>query len=407
MLFASAQRFESPSLLRDHPAVAYLKTPPQDPVSALGQRLESGDLTLRYEPANGYLRSVLDALGISTTSQLLVFSKTSFQAPRITPANPRALFFNDSVAVGWVRGGEVLELMAQDPRQGTMFYTLQQDPAAPRLQRNASCLSCHTSEATAYVPGWFLGSVFPAPDGTTTYGPAYTTDHRMPFMLRWGGWYVTGSHAIERHQGNAVVTNPSDLAAMVTPATLHVDSLEDRFDRTGYPGQFSDIVALLVLEHQATMHNLITRAGWEARAALAASRGPSDTIADLVNYLLFVDEAPLSGPVAGRSGFAAWFSAQGPRDSKGRSLRDFDLTSRLMRYPCSYLIYSPAFDALPDDVRSAVYARMWQVLSGADAGPRYSTLSATDREAVIEILSETKPGLPAYFKPASPASSAE
>jgi hypothetical protein len=394
----SGQRLPA-ALLRNHPAISYERAPVSNAVSQLNARLRTGEVTLESNGPSGYLESLLKVLHIPVESQVLVFSKTSFQAPRINPKNPRAIFFNDTVSVGWVRGGAVLELMVQDPKQGAIFYTLEQtQTGAPQFERNDTCASCHTSDATQNVPGPFVGSVFPGVDGITMYGPAYTTDHRSPFELRWGGWYVTGTHTATRHMGNAVATDPSDLAAMVTPATVHVTNLEGRFDMAGYLSPHSDIVALLVLEHQAQMLNLITRTGWEARTGAAdAGRTLDQAAAQLVDYMLFVDEAPLPGPVTGTSSFAAAFNATGRRDSRGRSLRDLDLTRRLLKYPCSYLIYSEPFDAMPLSAKALVYARLWEVLSGRERGERYNVLSAADRQAILEILRETKTDLPEYF----------
>ena len=408
LALVSGQVKPSPSLLRSHPAITYQKPTGNDPVARLDKRLETGEVRLEANGPSGYLTSVLAALDVPISSQVLVFSKTSFQAPRINPGNPRAIYFNDTVAVGWVRGGEVLEFVAHDPRQGNVFYTLSQSPnGTPRFQRNDSCVSCHTSDATLNVPGWFIGSVFPGEDGTTQYGPAYTTDHRSPFDVRWGGWYVTGTHKAERHMGNAVVHDSGNLAAMVTPESVHVTSLDGRFDRTGYLSPHSDLVALLVLEHQAQMGNLITRLGWETRIGKEAGRSLRTAAEEFVDYLLFLNEAPLPGPIAGTSGFAAGFAAKGPRDSRGRSLRELDLGARLMKYPCSYMIYSEPFDALPDAAREAVYQRMWEILSGQEKAPEYATLTGADRQAILEILRETKPDLPDYFFPDRPVSAAK
>jgi hypothetical protein len=396
---AVSGQLRHPSLLRNHPAIGYASTPTRDAISELNRKVVSGELTLEADGPSGYLRSVLDALDIPVESQILVFSKTSFQAPRIGPKNPRAIYFNDTVSVGWVRTGEVLEFAAQDPALGTIFYTLSQEPdRAPRFERNDSCVSCHSSEATHYIPGMFVGSVFPGVDGTTMYGPAYTTDHRKPFDIRWGGWFVTGTHSADRHMGNAVATDSTDLGAMITPATVHVSSLDGRFDMTGYPSPHSDLVALLAIEHQAEMLNLITRIGWEARiGAGEAGRPLTAAAAELVDYLLFVDEAPLPGPIAGTTAYATNFAKHGPRDRKGRSLRDLNLQDRLLKYPCSYLIYSEPFDALPAAAKAAVYERMWEVLSGKDRSAPYLRLTPADRQAVIEILRDTKDDLPAFF----------
>jgi hypothetical protein len=394
-----AGQLRHPSLLRNHPAIKYESTPTTDAVAELNRKLQSGAMRLEADGPSGYLKAVLQALDVPVESQMLVFSKTSFQAPRINPKNPRAIYFNDTVAVGWVRGGDVLEFVAQDPTQGSVFYTMSQSPtAAPQFQRNDTCVACHASEATNYVPGMFVGSVFPGADGTTMYGPAYTTDHRTPFEIRYGGWFVTGTHRAERHMGNAIALDSTNLAAMVTPQTVHVTDLAGRFDMTGYPSPHSDLVALIVLEHQAKMLSLLTRVGWEARiGSKEAGRSIDQAAAELVDYLLFVDEAPLPGPIAGTSAFADRFQALGPRDRRGRSLRDLSLTERMLKYPCSYLIYSAPFDGMPPQAKAAVYARMWQVLSGAETDARYDRLTAADRRAIVEILRDTKEDLPAYF----------
>jgi len=393
-----AGQLQHPTLLRNHPAIRYDSTPAKDAVAKLNERLQSGEVTLERRGPSGYLQSVLEALHVPVESQLLVFSKTSFQAPKIGPKNPRAIYFGDTVAVGWVRGGEVLEFVAQDPTQGSVFYTLTQANDKPVFERNDSCVSCHASEATHYVPGMFIGSVFPGVDGTTMYGPAYTTDHRSPFEIRWGGWFVTGTHHATRHMGNAVAKDPADLMSMITPESVHVTSLEGRFDPTGYLSLNSDLVALVTIEHQAKMLNLFTRVGWEARIGEKESgRTIDQAAAELVDYLLFVDEAPLPGPITGTTKFAENFPAKGPRDSRGRSLRDLNLETRLLRYPCSYLIYSEPFDAMPAKARTAVYARMWEILSGQERDQRYAVLTPADRRAILEILSETKPDAAAFF----------
>jgi len=304
-------------------------------------------------------------------SQIAVFNPDSAQRARINPQNPRTLFFNDHVAVGWVRGGYI-ELAAQDPRQGVVFYVL--DPTSPSASftRREDCLSCHYSYSTAGVPGMLARSE-----------DQFTVDHTLPLERRWGGWYVTGNAGAIRHLGTSVEAN---------------------IDNTAYLSTHSDIVALLVFEHQMHMMNLLSRIGWEARVAMAPAERQFDapvsvTVAarEVVDYLLFVDEAPLSDTVAGSSGFAEQFAAAGPRDRQGRSLRQLDLRQRLMRYPCSYMIYADVFDALPETAKDAIYRRMWQVLSGAEHDGKYARLSLDDRRAIVEILRETKAGLPEYF----------
>ena len=205
--------------------------------------------------------------------------------------------------------------------------------------------------------------------------------------------------------GNAIVTDENQPELAVRPDTLNLNSLKGKFDTDAYLSPYSDIVALMVFEHQMHIMNLFTRLGWQARYALSVTaKGVVEqqylrkTTDDLVDYMLFVDEAPLANAIHGASGFAEKFSAEGPHDSQGRSLRQLDLERRLMRYPCSYMIYSQAFDALPTEARRAVYDRMWQILSGKDKRQKYARLSLADRRAVVEILRQTKKGLPAYFQ---------
>jgi hypothetical protein len=404
VLAVSAQRRDVYVESRDHSAIAYSSAPTTDAVAALNARLAAGDVALTFDETSGYLRALLRALEVPVESQMLVFSQTSFQAPLININNPRAVFFNDAVAVGYVRGGRILEVSAQDPRQGVIFYELLQDrAAAPRLTRNDQCLACHLSWETLGVPGLTVQSVYPLPD-ELSYANGFTTIHGSPLEQRWGGWWVTGDHGGASHMGNIPVM-PADKgrAALANP-TAPLASLDGLVDLSGYPSAQSDVVALMVLAHQTHMVNLITRTGWEARLA-AASPGREagarvvEAARDLVDYLLFVDEAPLVGRMTGGSGFAEVFTSHGPRDSQGRSLRDLDLELRLFRYACSYMIYTPAFDALPSAAKDAVYGRLWEVLSGREAGARYQTLSLENRRAIVSILRETKRGLPDYFQP--------
>ena len=416
----SGQRAPALATQRDHPAIQYATRPPTDRIAALARRMASGDVKLAFNRDHGYLAAILEALGIPVASQVVVFSETSVQAELITPKNPRALFFDDGVAVGWVRGAETLELAAHDPQQGVIFYTLdQRQSVTPRLVRQTSCLTCHLSQNTQNVPGMLTFTTQSIPQDKYSYASGFQTDHRTPIPERWGGWFVTGQ-AGGLHLGNTEV--PQSLrpptGAALRPRAL--DSLKGVIDLRGFPSEHSDVVALMMLEHQATMTNLLTRVGWEARIAeykptgvrpstslgagpstpLGPGRAPdalNDAVVELVDYLLFVDEAPLPAGMRGSSGFATAFSARGQRDAKGRSLRDLDLQSRLLKYPCSYMVYSPAFEALPDKAKTVVYDRMWRVLSGQVTGEPYTRLSLADRRAIVEILRATRPGLPAFF----------
>jgi hypothetical protein len=396
----------------DHPAVAYTTGAVHNAVADLDDRLRRGALKLSFDPTSGYLRALLTALQVPLDSQTLVFSQGSMQARQISPTNPRAVYFNDTVAVGWVRGADVLELAAQDAGQGTVFYTLRQQAAAsPRFERENRCLECHLTWDTMGVPGFQVLSTFQMSDDPNAYAAGLVSDHRTPFDDRWGGWYVTGQPGTSEHRGNVPVVVSAAELQKPRRAAPQLSSVAGRFDTHGFPSEHSDVVALMVLEHQSRMANLLTRVGWETRVALAAPTPPSpnaaksrtlparvrEAITDLVDYLLFVDEAQLPSHVVGSSGFTQRFSAMGPKDSRGRSLRQLDLERRLFRYPCSYMIYAPAFDALMPEAKAAIYERLWTILSGAERDRRYERLSAADRRAIIEILRDTKSDLPAYF----------
>ncbi len=392
--------------------INYQKSQPHDAITDLQSKIDRGEVHLKYEGRSGYLLSVLQALHVSVSSQMLVFSKTSFQRDLISPQRPRALYFNDRVYVGWVQGGDYVELSSVDPQLGTVFYLLpQQVTTQPKfVRRTDECLQCHDSGQADGVPGNLMRSVYPAGDGNPIL-PAgtYTTSDESPLSERWGGWYVTGTHGLQRHMGNMVFHNEATADKSDLSQGANVTNLDKLIDTTPYLSRHSDIVALMVAEHQTQTQNLITRANYGTRQALLYERQlnkdlnrPADYRSDsvtsringvcerLLKGILFVGEAKLTAPIAGTSGFAERFATYGPRDSKGRSLRDFDLHHRLFKYPCSYQIYSAAFDGLPDEAKSRVYQRLEEVLTGKETSPDYSHLSPSDRKAILEILRDTK-----------------
>jgi hypothetical protein len=406
LVFSLPQQFTASI---EDPAIGYSTRPVHDPVARLNQRISANEVQLSLGGPSGYLRSVLAALDIPVSSQVLVFSETSLQAKYINKTNPRALYFNDSVAVGWVPGTNSLELAAQDPEQGIIFYQLPQTPQEkPQFVRETECLQCHLGPFSGGVAGLVVMSMLPLSDDPNEYAQGWGVDHRTPMEDRWGGWYVTAKQGPGRHLGNVPVhhVEKSYVRAAVTP---QLETVAGEFDAARYLSPHSDVVAHLVLNHQAATANLLIQLGWEAR--IAARGAAPDRAAELpdrvrglahqlVDYLLFVDEAPLPGKVEGSSRYAQEFSARGPRDSRGRSLRDFRLEQHLFRYPCSYMIYTEAFDALPEAAKAAVYERMWEILSGRETRQVYANrLSLAERKAVVEILRDTKKGLPGYFQP--------
>jgi hypothetical protein len=392
---------------RDHPAIQYSKRPTRDPIVRLNEAVEQGAVTLAFDALpRGYLASVLKAFDIPASSQTLVFSENSLQRSHISQRTPRAIYFNDTVSVAWAKGAETIEATALDPTQGVHFYSIpQKQGSKPQfIRRNADCLQCHLLPQTHGVPGVLTMSVLPLSDNKNDYAQGWEADHRTPIEDRWGGWYVTGSQVPAKHLGNVPVLHvpKSYVRAEAAPK---LTAGNDAFDTAAYLTPHSDVVALMVLNHQTRMTNLLTRLGWQSRIAVhdggktgALPAHVRDTAHELVDYMLFVDEFPLPSPVRGAPAFTKEFPSKGPRDSKGRSLRDLDLSQRLFRYPCSYMIYTEAFDALPAPAKTLVYERMWAVLSGAVKDADYAKLSAADRRAIVEILRETKKDLPANWQ---------
>ena len=394
----------------DDPAIQYAG-PVSDPIAHLEKGLESQKIKLDYAPNGwGYLPAVLKQLNINIDSQILVFSRTSIQTSHISPQTPRAIYFNDDTAVGFVQNGEVLELTSIDPKQGVILYTLDTEKTdRPEFARRDDCLRCHQGAPTMGIPGLIISSVHPITDAEAreSHGSAFITDDRTSFEERWGGWYVTGTSGSQVHLGNnPELTDPLNPGRASKEGTQNLTSLADRFNTSRYLASTSDMVALMTLEHQTRMNNLMTRIGWDARIALREGKGTLDPAArdrinpeieEMLGYMLFVDEAPLKQPVAGVSTFTKTFPERGPRDAKGRSLRDFDLQKRLFRYPLSFLIYGAAFDGLPDVVRERVYQRLYEVLTGKDTSKTFAGISAADRQAVLEIVRATKPNLPKYW----------
>ncbi len=382
----------------DDPAIQYGQRPAHDPVALLEQRLEKGQAKLEVAPNGwGYLPSVLKLLDVNPDSQALVFSKTSTQNERINPRTPRAVYFNDDVTVGFVQGSDVLELASLDPRQGVQLYVLV-TADKPTFAQSDGCIRCHQGAPTFGVPGLLISSVHPASQTREEHGHAFMTDDRTPLSERWGGWYVTGTTGSQTHLGNNTnLVDPVRSGGPSTAPTQNLTSLAGMFDTSKYLEPTSDIVALMTLEHQIRMTNLMIRIGWDARRGFPADK-LNPEIEEMLKYMLFADAAPLREPVKGVSTFTETFPKRGPRDPQGRSLRDFDLKTRLFRYPLSYMIYSAAFDGMPDKVRDRVYQRLYEILTGKDTSKTFANLSPESRRAILEIVRATKPNLPGYWR---------
>lgn len=382
--------------------VAYGTGTLTDPVSLLNEQLIQQKRELKFDTEWGYLREVLKQLQLPESSQLMVYSRTALNPRIINPDNPRVVYFNDDVYLGWVPGARSMELASIDPLRGTIFYELDLKASAkPRFVRSDRCLACHAGDSSLRVPGLLVRSFLTDDHGRPISGYSQIS-HDKPLEKRWGGWYVTGTHGDMLHLGNVFGretieefrTNPA-LRANLT----HVDQF---FDTTKYLSPDSDLVAHLVLDHQVHAHNLITRVSMEYQLGLE-----SDARQRLVRYLLFLDEAPLTAPVKGTSGYQDWFARQGKRDSQGRSLKDFDLKTRLFQYRLSYLIYTDGFQKMPAGPRLRILKDIYEFLNADD-----STLKAdwdvdpqnfplAERQVILQIVAETLDKLPEFWKTAA------
>ena len=395
----------------------------RDPIARLQAQLDAGEITLAHDSLLGYLPALQKTLHIPVSSQGLVFSRTSLQTDKITPWSPRAIYFNDDVYIGYVQESTFLEIAAVDPVRGAVFYTLSQEPRARPVfaRETTTCLMCHQSRtATGGVPGFMVISSIADRHGYPIVGvhDGSTTD-ATPLRQRFGGWYVTGTAGAAKHAGNVYsgklsheVTDKQGYRAQIDMTTESARTdLAGKFDPAPYLSAQSDIVALMVLVHQTVVHNLITavheaapdavfedsmsRANGRDTTARGNTGGPSARLRrdvdKLVRAMLFVGEAPFDGAVTGTTTFASDFVQVGPRDAAGRSLRNLDLEKRLFKYPLSFLIYSDSFNALPELAKGAVYRQLRDILTGADASAEFAHLSASDRTAILEILSATKP----------------
>ena len=408
----------------EYKAIGYDNTPTANPVARLFERLKTGDAKLDYKGGHGYLESLLKALDIDPDSQILVYSKTSLQYPHITARTPRAIYFNDDTYVGWVQGTTVVEIATTDDKLGTVFYTLDNEPNPSRLyeRQTSRCTACHDTYGNmgGGVPELLVRSTIVNVDGEKlreNYVLGNTSDD-TPFKVRWGGWYVTGQSGSQTHLGNMLIKEGDDASDLDADRHTDIDSLDELgfFDTRPYLRPTSDIVALMTLEHQLTVHNRITYVKFKAPVVLARMGHPEAAAAqswdalppdsqrvltrmlnNLVQSMLFVDAVKLTDPISGSPAFKARFEALGPRDAEGRSLRDFDLKTRLFRHRLSFLVYSEAFDTLPPYARDYVYRQFARILEGRDKSDTYAYLSDEERRETLDILAATKPDFRAYI----------
>jgi hypothetical protein len=392
------------------PPMRYSETAASDVLAKMAADSADGEIHVEGKTPLEKLRFVLRLLDVPEESQILVFSKTSKQNPLISPDNPRCLFFNENSYIGYVPGGDI-EVITHDPRLGVVFYMIRAGSAPDRMRvarQGSQCLSCHGSARTESVPGVLVRSVFPDESGQPLFSlGSFLIDHTSPMQERWGGYYVTGRSSLPHLGNRTFVETPQ----RVLPETaVQLDSVDGRIDTSRYLRATSDIVALMVLEHQCRVHNTLVAAGMNHRRmhwlqkSINPEADPDDgdvgRIADeaaarIADLLLFENEAPLGEDgIVGDTAFQDAFVKRFPQTTDGRSLAEFQLYSHLFKHRCSYMIYSEAFRSLPDRIRKSVIARLHHILTSKPAPGPHSDLGASSRKRIAAILSETLPGWP-------------
>lgn len=403
----------------------------QDPVAKLWQRMCRGTLKMDTTSPQAFLKQMLRELDVPMASQVMVFSKTSLQNALISPLTPRAIYFSEEVYLGWCQGG-MFELIGVDPVQGPQFYVMTFPYGRgekPELSTSENCFNCHEGSRTNGVKGMLVRSVYPADDGLPILSEgSFVTSHESPLSERWGGWYVTGRHGGDLHMGNATAHETTGGVVLDRKAGANVASLAKFISTEPYLTDTSDIVALMVLEHQCMMHNLITDAAKSTREAMARQHDlqkafgepvtdvPQGSAASvirshaekLVKHMLFCGEYGLKDDgVEGAPAFQEAFRRNRVETKEGRSLKDFQLLTRLFKHRCSYMIHSQSFEALPVQVKTEFYTRLGAVLRGEDATGDFAHLSASERGNIREILLETKPEAAAAWKSVAANASAQ
>lgn len=378
----------------------YWRRTPADQFTRLIADLESGRIATDLTSEKTFVRSLLKALGIPASSQLLVFSTTSLQLSLISTSNPRALYFNEDLYVGYVPGGRI-EVVSMDPELGGIYYIfdIPRDDRPLRIERSNRCMNCHAGAETHYLPGLLAKSVIPGPNRGSL--DSFRTDqigHGVPFAERFGGWYVTGDHSITNHLGNLTGRlSPEGLTKIPVPPGKV-------FDFGRYPAATSDILPHLLHEHQAGFVNRAVEASYRTRTYFHASKGTIDgeqsaeldkQSHQLARYLLFADEAPLPiGGVEGDAVFKENFARNRKAAKDGSALKDLDLRTRLFKYRCSYMIYSVVFQGLPPAMKERVYRRLNEALNADKPDPEYAYLSPAEKRTIRAILKETLSDLP-------------
>lgn len=382
----------------------YLERKPEDRFAHLMEKARQGEVRIDTSSDKAFLASLLTALDIPVSSQIMVFSASSLQSEIINPRNPRALYFNEDTYVGWVPGG-LVEIIAADPQLGPMFYVfnrLRLGGPVPDVQRSTKCMNCHAGNATRRVPGLIAESLLVSRAGSSL--ETYRHDvqgHQIPLELRFGGWHLTGEHHLTTHKAN-VMGVPQNGKNEIVPVE---------------PGQYSnlslhllptsDILPHLIHEHQLGFENRLVYAIYTMRQIKSENRSLPSAAAkaeieeraqELARYITFADEAkfPAKG-ITGDATYAADFLRDRRATRAGLSLKDLDMRTRIFKYRCSYMLYTDTWKQAPRELKERVYYHLALYLRDQpDAA--HGHLPPAERLAIRAILKETMNDLPAWWR---------
>jgi hypothetical protein len=408
----------------EYTLLGYEQAATNNRIARLIEQLANGSVQLEYQTERGYLDSLLAALDISPHSQTLVFSKTSLQYMAIDTDKPRAIYFNDDTYIGFVQNSAIIEVTTMDSKLGAVFYVFnnKRNEPEPFEREHQRCLVCHDSSGTAVggVPMLMaMSSIYSTNNQSLreVSGDKNVTD-KMPIAKRWGGWYVSGLHGKQTHLGNFRLPNAAALNDVDDYLLGNVSDLASAklLNTTPYPAGTSDIVALLLLEHQLTVQNQITYVKFKAPAVLnrlklldankaeswqavppTAQKVLTRMLDELVKVLLFVDAAPLTDSIQGAADFQASFYARQPQTTEVQALRQLNLKTRLFEHPLSYLLFSEQFTTLPPYAKDYVYQQLAAALTNNATSAKISHLSAEQRQALLRVLNATPNALTTYL----------
>jgi hypothetical protein len=393
--------------------IHYSATAPNDLTAQLQKQMDVGTLQLPRGDAWKLMSELQKRYGVLPSSQTMVFSKTSKQNDLIHPATPRVIYFGDNAYLGYSVGGSI-EVAAIDPKLGPVFYLIDPEPRRNRplrFERDQGCLSCHGGPFSPDVPGVLVRSVIPGTEGHPLMSQgSKVVDTTTPFGERWGGWYVTGKHGKLTHRGNTTAKEEGEVVSFDASGGQNIADLSRFFDTSPYPIKTSDIVALMVLEHQTSTQNILTKAHHTAMRAMhmqtSLQRELGETVRqepcgtaermitlateDVLDAILFKEEAVLpDGGIEGTQAFVDEFSASAPLSKEGRSLKDFQLLGRLFKYRCSYMVYSVTFQHLIPQLKTPVMKQLKAVMTAHQTPERYAHLSDSERKSIHKILTDT------------------